>query len=148
MTLAAPPLRERMQDLPALVARFLELASAEHNLPRRTLAPDALLRLAEHDFPGNIRELRNVVERMVILTGGGEIDAAAVERSLPAPGAAADAPALRGSLRDTLTELERRLVRETLDRHGWKMTAAAEELGLERSHLYKKLRALGIERPL
>ncbi|MCP3981895.1 MAG: sigma-54-dependent Fis family transcriptional regulator [bacterium] len=148
VTLSAPPLRERLDDLPDLARHFLEHACVEHNLPRKKLNADALDRLKGHAFPGNVRELRNVIERMVILAPGDEIDAAAAEISLPAPGGGDDgAIALRGSLRDTLIDVERRVVRQTLERSGWRMTAAAEQLGLERSHLYKKLKALGIEKP-
>jgi DNA-binding NtrC family response regulator len=147
VTLVAPPLRQRKSDIPALVERFLAQACEENHLSK-SLDEEAVQRLSRHDYPGNVRELRNLVERLVILTPGPRIDAAAVERALPAlrPGAG-EAPELRGSLRETMAELERQVLRKVLERHRWRMTAAAAELGLERSHLYKKLKALGIERP-
>jgi DNA-binding NtrC family response regulator len=147
VTLTAPPLRERRDDIPELVQHFLRRACHE-NKTERELEPAALVRIVRHDFPGNVRELRNLIERLVILTPGPRIDAAAVESALPPPAPrAAGAVVLRGSLHETVEELERRLVTDALERHGWRMTAAARELGLERSHLYKKLKALGIERP-
>lgn len=148
VTLVAPPLRDRKQDVPALVERFLEQACTENHLSKR-IADDAVERLAAHDYPGNVRELRNLIERLVILTPTETIDVAAVERSLPSTARApvAAAPALRGSLRETMNELERQVLLEVLERQRWRMTAAAAELGLERSHLYKKLKALGIEKP-
>ncbi len=148
VTLMAPPLRDRREDIPALTQRFLQSICDENNLPRRTLTDGALRRLMAHDWPGNVREVRNLIERLVILTPG-EIDEAAVGAALPGSSSASPGAevALRGSLRETMAEFEKRIVGETLERHGWRMTAAASELGLERSHLYKKLRALGIERP-
>ena len=148
VTLTAPPLREHMGDLPALVEQFLAQACLEHNLPQKTVTDDALDRLAAHDYPGNVRELRNLIERMLILTPAKVIDATAVGRCLPASGRGMGVDAVpTGTLREMMAELERRLVLQSLERHGWKMTATATTLGLERSHLYKKLKALGIERP-
>jgi DNA-binding NtrC family response regulator len=148
VTIVAPPLRARKQDLPALARRFFVRACEENHL-RRRLDDSALERMARHDFPGNVRELRNLVERLVILAAQETIDAAAVERCLALSGASAGAdpvPDLRGPLRETLARLERAAVLRVLEAHGGRMSAAAAELGLERSHLYKKLRALGIER--
>jgi len=147
VTLQAPPLRERKDDIPELAACFLRQACEENHL-RKSLDGGAIERIARHDFPGNVRELKNLVERLVILTASSVISAADVERALstgaPATGLR---PALRGSLRETMSDLEREVVLGVLEAQQWRMTAAAEQLGLERSHLYKKLKALGIERP-
>jgi DNA-binding NtrC family response regulator len=142
VTLEAPPLRHRKADIPALVEHFLRLACRENHLPIKTLAPEALARLDAHDWPGNVRELRNLIERLVILTPGERIEDDDVRDSLPTARGPAVPPSGAGNartLRETMEALERD--------HGWKMTATARELGLERSHLYKKLKALGIERP-
>jgi DNA-binding NtrC family response regulator len=149
VTIEAPPLRERREDVPELVRHFLEEVCRQNNLRARSIDPPALERLAAHDYPGNVRELRNLIERLVILSPGASIDATAVELALPrARSARSRDPVPDGAtLRDTLTAFERQVVRRTLERHGWKMTVAARELGLERSHLYKKLKALGIEKP-
>jgi DNA-binding NtrC family response regulator len=147
VTLQAPPLRERREDIPELAAHFLNQACEENHL-RKTLGDGAIKRIAGHDFPGNVRELKNLVERLVILTASGVISAADVERALPTgPLATHTKPTLRGSLRETMSDLEREVVLGVLEAQQWRMTAAAEQLGLERSHLYKKLKALGIERP-
>jgi DNA-binding NtrC family response regulator len=148
VTLVAPPLRERREDLPALAEHFLRAACRENNLAPRRLDAAATARLAVHDWPGNVRELRNLIERLIILTPGASIGVAEVEQHLPRPRPAGggDLPACE-NLRETMAALERRVLLETLERHGWRMTAAAEALGLERSHLYKKLRSLGIDRP-
>jgi len=148
VTLKAPPLRERRDDIPTLAWRFLEAACGENNLPMRDFTEPALRRLVRHDYPGNVRELRNLVERLVILTREQTIDADAVESCLPQPRAARQSEvALRGTLRETLENLERRLVLKTLESHHWRMTEVAQTLGLERSHLYKKMKALGISKP-
>jgi two-component system nitrogen regulation response regulator NtrX len=148
VTLNAPPLRERRDDIPKLARRFLEAACEENNLPQREFTEAAVRRLVRHDYPGNVRELRNLVERVVILTTDRTIDVDAVEACLPQPTTARPADVqLRGTLRETLEGLERRLVRKTLESHHWRMTEVAQTLGLERSHLYKKMKSLGISKP-
>jgi two-component system nitrogen regulation response regulator NtrX len=148
VTLRAPALRERKADIPALADRFLRAACVENNLPLRQFTASATRRLMEHDYPGNVRELRNLVERLVILTRGTEIDADDVAQCLPQPRrSSADTITLHGTLRNTMEVLERQLVRQALEGCSWRMTDAAQALGLERSHLYKKLKSLGIERP-
>jgi DNA-binding NtrC family response regulator len=147
VTLQAPPLRDRKDDIPELATCFLSQACEENHL-RKRLADEAVERISRHDFPGNVRELKNLVERLVILTPTDVISAADVDRALPAePLVSEEGPVLRRSLRETMAELERRVVLRVLEAQQWRMTAAAEQLGLERSHLYKKLKALGIERP-
>ncbi|HXV77230.1 MAG TPA: sigma-54 dependent transcriptional regulator [Candidatus Polarisedimenticolaceae bacterium] len=148
VTLKAPPLRERKEDIPILAGRFLADACQENNLPLRELTDAAVRRLSQHDYPGNVRELRNLVERLVILTTDRRIDVGAVEGCLPQPRASRPAEvSLRGTLRETLEEVERVLVHKTLEGHHWRMTEVAQQLGLERSHLYKKMKALGISKP-
>jgi DNA-binding NtrC family response regulator len=148
VTLEAPPLRERKGDIPALTEHFLVQACADNNLPAKKISQQAMERLTAHDYPGNVRELRNIVERLVILTPDEAIGPREVDESLPAARSSASGePGLCGSLKETMTEVERRLVLNTLTKHGWRMAASARELGLERSHLYKKLKLLGIEKP-
>jgi DNA-binding NtrC family response regulator len=148
VTLSAPPLRDRLGDVPALASRFLKQVVAENNLPARRLSDKALRRLAAHDYPGNVRELRNLIERLAILTAGETIDLDDVAAQLVAAETSrGSAPVLRGTLRETMTALERELLVQTLERHGWKMSETARELGLERSHLYKKLKTHEIEKP-
>ena len=146
VTITAPPLRERPDDIPALAEHFLIHASADNHLPPKRLSDPAVERLRRHAWPGNVRELRNLIERLVILERGEVLDERAVVAALPAARAESLGEA-SGTLRESLTAVERRLVEQALERNDWNMTATAERLGLERSHLYKKLKALGIERP-
>jgi DNA-binding NtrC family response regulator len=150
VTLSAPPLRDRLGDVPALANRFLQQVLVENKLPARRLSDNALQRLATHTYPGNVRELRNLVERLAILSAGEMIRVADVSGQLSPAEAlvGGPVPALRGTLRETMSALERDLLVQTLERHGWKMSEAARELGLERSHLYKKLKAHEIEKPV
>jgi DNA-binding NtrC family response regulator len=147
VTLRAPALRERKGDISELTTAFLRVA-CEENHRKKTLDEDALEQIVRHDFPGNVRELKNLVDRLVILTEGPVVTGRDVERALSAgPRTGPPAAELRGNLRETLAAFEREVVLRVLEACQWRMTAAADELGLERSHLYKKLKVLGIERP-
>ena len=143
-----PPLRQRLEDLPELAAAFLAQACRRNRLRPRRLAPAALDVLRCHAWPGNVRELRNAIERAAILARGDEIgpeDLAFVAQGPGTPGARDDEAA---DLATVVERAERTHVLAVLERHRWRMSRAAETLGLERSHLYKKLKALGIERPV
>jgi two-component system nitrogen regulation response regulator NtrX len=148
VTLEAPPLRDHQDDIPAMVDHFLEGIRRGNNLAEKNINADAMRLLSDYDYPGNVRELRNLIERLMILTPGMEIDAAAVMNCLPTanPAVMAELPE-RGPLRERMAAVERRMVLDTIERNQWRMTAAAADLGIERSHLYKKMKTLGIERP-
>jgi DNA-binding NtrC family response regulator len=148
VTLSAPPLRDRMEDIPALVEHFMREACSRNNLRPRRITPLAMECLATHSYPGNVRELKNLVERLVILAAGENIDGVDVEEALPSR--RHDEHRIRTwgrPLRRIMTDLERDVLTRVLKRNKWKMSAAARELDLERSHLYKKVKALGIQRP-
>jgi DNA-binding NtrC family response regulator len=149
-----PPLRDRLEDVPALAAHFIETACRRNHVRAKRLSAEAIDRLQQHTWPGNVRELRNALERVAILAPGDLIGSAAFdflvpqegERSAPPgekPAGGAAAPDLAGEME----RHEREIIVKTLERHHWRMTKAAKELGLERSHLYKKLKALRIEKP-
>jgi len=149
-----PPLRARKEDIPLLAAHFAARYAEENALAARELDPAVLARLARNDWPGNIRELRNVVERVLIM-GPGELPAALGE-GRPAPGGglprgeaellAAVAERLLGRpLKEARIGLERALVSAALARHGGNVTRAASDLGLERTNLHKKIKQLGME---
>jgi DNA-binding NtrC family response regulator len=144
--LEIPPLRARREDIPELAAHFLELATRANNRPGVQLAPDALEVLVRYAFPGNVRELRNLIERLVILSPDDRITGAEVERSLGGAGAAPSAGLYRPGVpfRVLVDEAERAILEEAIGHHGGQMAATARALGLERSHLYKKTRALGL----
>ena len=138
-----PALRERASDIPALVAHFLEPLARDMGRRVPAFSPGAMEALARHPFPGNVRELRNLVERLVIMNPGARIGAELVSAALPAaaPGGSSEMPAV---LSEAVREFERRHIEAALAAEGGNRTRAAARLGLERSHLYKKLRQLGL----
>ncbi len=138
--IAVPPLRERMEDLEALVEHFLAQLSRETGRQPRTFAPQALDLLRRYAFPGNVRELRNLVERLVIMNPGARIGPEQIAAALPGLGSEPPAPA---RLSEAVREFERSRIEAALAAEGGNMTRAAARLGLERSHLYKKMKQLG-----
>ena len=139
-----PALRERSEDIPVLVEHFLGLLAREtgRRVPAfNTAALDALRR---YPFPGNVRELRNMVERLVIMNPGVRIGSEQVAAVLPTAGAGAAGGGAAGPalLNEAVREFERRHIEAALAAEGGNMTRAAARLGLERSHLYKKMRQL------
>jgi two-component system nitrogen regulation response regulator NtrX len=143
--LRVPPLRERLSDLPALVAHFLEPLAQEMARRAPVFSAGALEALARHPFPGNVRELRNLVERLVIMNPGARIGAEHVGAALPVASRVANpAPLLPLALAEAVREFERRHIEAAIAAEGGNRTRAAARLGLERSHLYKKLRQLGL----
>jgi DNA-binding NtrC family response regulator len=145
--IAAPPLRERREDVPELAARFLAEACERNGRKPMTLAREALLALQGHDWPGNVRELRNLVERLAILCDGPEISADDVAAVLPgARRPKTDRFRAGASFHDLVEEAEREIILGALDANSDNVSDTARTLGLERSHLYKKMRALGIKR--
>lgn len=145
--IAVPPLRARREDIPDLAQFLLGRSCDSHGLSQKDWAADAITTLQAHDWPGNIRELAALIDRLAILTIGRVIDGAHVRSALPGAAAAtgAEIPA-DGPLYMVLESLERRIIEDRIHRFGGNMTQAAEDLGLERSHLYKKCKKLGIER--
>ena len=143
--IVVPPLREHREDVPDLVEHFLGVVCEQNGRKRMRLEPRALERLAAHPFPGNVRELRNVVERLVILTPGDAIRDEDVALALPGGLPRQGTGYQRGeALRDMLAVAERALIEAALADHGGHVTRTAEALGIERSHLYKKMKQLGI----
>ncbi|MGO9228682.1 MAG: sigma-54-dependent transcriptional regulator [Bryobacteraceae bacterium] len=145
--LLLPPLRERTQDIKPLAEHFARQVAEINGWKVKPLTPEAIAELVRYRWPGNVRELRNVVERLLLLADG-PVDAAAVRLALPALGdapAAAGAPSSACSLARRVDGFERDQILSELKRHGQRMTDTAKALGLERSHLYKKCQALGID---
>jgi DNA-binding NtrC family response regulator len=138
--ITVPPLRERLEDVPALVAHFAAAIAREAGLPERRFSEAAVRMLGTHDYPGNVRELRNLVERLVIMAPGVMVGPESVRAVLPGAAAAGSSSTLAGAVR----ELERGIIEEALRASGGRVTDAAARLGLERSHLYKKMRRLGL----
>ena len=144
--LLLPPLRERADDIPALVSYFAGQVAAQNGWKPRAFQPEAIRDLQRYPWPGNVRELRNVVERLLLLADG-TVDAATVRMALPGAGTSeggAGVPPMHGTLAERVEGFERETILAELRRHE-RMTDTAKALGLERSHLYKKCQALGID---
>ena len=135
-----PPLRERREDIPLLVEYFTERFCRRRGRPTKKFNKSALDLFIKYSYPGNIRELANYVERIVIMSSSEIIDSMEVESLLPH--LAGDRPS--GTLRVASEQFERDYIRKTIAGVGGNMTRAAEILGLERSHLYKKMKTLGM----
>ena len=143
-----PALRTRRQDIPPLIDHFLAVFCAENGKRPKSISADALAYFLAYDWPGNVRELRNMVERLVIMTAG---DLVAPD-DLPTPlRPKSVAPtALDGrdtTLREARDNFERAYILAELRAHDWNMTRTAERLGIERSHLYRKVKAYKITTP-
>jgi len=144
--LLLPPLRERADDIPALIDHFARQVAQINGWKPKPFLPDAIAELQRYSWPGNVRELRNLVERLLLLADG-PVDVAAVRLALPQSDGQ-DAPAARaldGTLAQRVDNFEREQILNELKRHNQRMTDTAKALGLERSHLYKKCQALGID---
>ena len=133
-----PPLRRRPEDIPVLAAHFLRRESRRRDEPVPELAPAAMEALRSHPWRGNVRELEHVIERAVLMAGGGRIE----DRHLALRPAGEGAPGLEGL---TLEEAERILIQKALRRHEGNVSRTAEELGLSRSALYRRLDRYGLE---
>ncbi len=143
-----PPLRERPEDIPALARHFAAQIAKQNNWKDVTFSDDALHALQAHSWPGNIREMRNVVERLLLFAEDNTITAATVEAALPRQAGAAAAVSVdlgSGALASRVEEFERQVILEEIKRQNHHITNAAKALGLERSHLYKKCQQLGID---
>jgi DNA-binding NtrC family response regulator len=173
--LHAPPLRERKEDLPALIDAFLEESCRKNGRKTLRLLPEAMTRMQEYEYPGNVRELRNLVERLAILCEGPLVTGAEAEALLPRrrfspapqpvsssgdahppvmpPPAPISTPALPApryradkTFRDQVEEAEREIILGALAFSRDNATEAARLLDLERGHFYKKMKSLGLKR--
>src|ERR1035441_2412025 len=144
--LQLPPLRERDGEIPALVPHFATQVCEVNGWKPKVFLPDAIQELQRYSWPGNVRELRNMVERLLLLADG-SVDGALVRLALPAaePDAHTAAAPQSGPLAERTDAFEREQILAELKRNHQRMTDTAKALGLERSHLYKKCQALGID---
>jgi DNA-binding NtrC family response regulator len=137
-----PALRERLADLEALAEHLLENIAERTGMPQRELAPSAIGALAAHDWPGNIRELRNVLEQAAMLTDKARLGAEDFARILPVAGSARTP--VTGAMRplpEQIAELERSSIRLALAATGGNKVSAARLLGISRATLYEKMSA-------
>jgi len=146
--LNVPALAERIEDVPMLTEHFLSLACEMHGRPGKKISAEAMALLKAYPYPGNVRELRNLVERLVILTPDETITEAEARALLPIDSGRGTGSYFRPEtpLREMLEAVERELITRALEFRDGHVTKTAADLGLERSHLYKKMRALGIRK--
>ena len=148
-----PPLTERREDIPDLVFYFVEQISAQTGLPKRKIGEDAIAVLQSHDWPGNVRQLRNNVERLMILAGGDP--EAVINASMLPQDVGSMVPSMPNGnggehlmglpLRDAREVFEREYLVAQINRFGGNISRTAEFVGMERSALHRKLKALGID---
>jgi two-component system, NtrC family, nitrogen regulation response regulator NtrX len=146
--LQLPPLRERLEDFPLLVEHFARQVAAQNGWKQKVFTKDAIDELKRYSWPGNIRELRNVVERLVLLAGEEPVAAAEVRLVLPSslgPSGSTEGGSARGTLAERTEQFEREVLLAEIHRQNFHMTNVARAMGLERSHLYKKCQQLGID---
>ncbi|HTT32491.1 MAG TPA: sigma-54 dependent transcriptional regulator [Methylomirabilota bacterium] len=149
--LQLPPLRERPEDFPDLVAHFARQVAAQNGWKEKEFAADAIAELRKYTWPGNVRELRNVVERLALLASENSVSASDVRLVLPSSdsaavaGAGTSSSASTGTLAQRTEAFEKETLLAEIRRHNFHMTNVARALGLERSHLYKKCQQLGID---
>ena len=139
-----PPLRDRRDDIPALVTHFAAQVCAQNGWKPVTFTEDAIRALQQYSWPGNVRELRNMVERLMLLASGNEVDAGTIQ-SVVTPASSPAANVGSGPLASRVEGFEREVILSELRRANYHITNAAKALGLERSHLYKKAEQLGID---
>jgi len=149
LPIRVPALRERVEDISVLAGAFLHQACASNDRRGKSLSPGAMKLLGAYDYPGNVRELRNLIERIVILTPGDEVTESDARALLPIGGGGGGG----GSYyrpgtpsKEMIAAAEKDLILRSLDHHKGHITNTAADLGLERSHLYKKMKALDIRR--
>lgn len=138
--LSLPPLRERWDDIPLLVDHFIAKFSQLRGKDITGLSSEAMAALADHKFPGNVRELENIIEHAFVLCAGGLIQLghlpSYLRNEIPSPIAS-----------DDLREAEKRVILRALERNNWNRLAAAQELGIHKSTLFRKIKALQITLP-
>lgn len=151
LPLHMPPLRERPDDVPELVRYYAEWFPNAENLPYRSFSVAAQNRLRNHSWPGNVRELRNLVQQLLVLGGEGEVTVQEVQEALKqsptsaAPSAAGHPAYFDMPLREAREQFEREYLVFKLQEAGGSVGKLADAVGMERTHLYRKLRSLGVD---
>jgi two-component system nitrogen regulation response regulator NtrX len=144
--LHVPPLRERKEDIPLFLEHFLKDFCARSRLNRKTMNKKVRQALAQYSWPGNIRELKNVVERMVILTTGNEITVKDLPASITATGAMpVTSPLDYPNFKDARASFEREFIIRKLIENDYNVSRTAEQIGMERTTLHRKMRSYGVD---
>ncbi|MCC6202091.1 MAG: sigma-54-dependent Fis family transcriptional regulator [Gammaproteobacteria bacterium] len=143
-----PPLRERREDIAPLTDFYLRHFAEHDGLPARSISPDARTAIASYDWPGNVRELTNFIQRLLILGAGDTITVDEVQGALGTKRSLADSaghPEFEQSLRDARHQFEKAYLEYQFGKLGGSVAKVAERAGIERTHLYRKLRSLGLD---
>ena len=145
-----PPLADRREDIPALVEHFIAHYASERRVPTPDIAPDAMVAMQSYDWPGNVRQLRNVVERTIILAPGDRIGRIDLDL-LPAEvlgetseGGSSAGAIMGAPLREARETFEREYLKVQIRRFSGNISRTASFIGMERSALHRKLKLLGI----
>jgi len=149
--ITVPPLRDRADDIALLVKHFADVFTKENNFRPKRFSPDAMLMLQRHRWKGNVRELKNTIERVLIMTPGdviGEDDLPETVRSAPRQAAQEAGQERAGTLREFKESAERTFLVEKLRENNWNITRTAEVIGTPRSNLYKKLELYNIKQEI
>lgn len=149
LPIVVPPLKERREDIPELAQHFLKMHSEEQGMKPKEFSTQGFEALARHDWPGNIRELRNLIERLLIMVPKPVIDGADVEMFLqgrqPTGVPVLSIGANYDSLREARNVFEREVISQKLRENNWNVSKTADELKIERSHLHRKIKLLNVE---
>lgn len=145
IVLKVPALRERLGDIPAICEALIEKRGKKLGVTGPVQFGDGVMRtLMAHDWPGNVRQLQNEVERLLVMAAGGEVLAEHLSISSRAP--SNSVPDSSGGLKDIIAEVEKREIEAALKRSGWNQSAAAAELQISRTSLITKMKAFGLEK--
>ncbi len=143
VTIHVPPLRERRWDIPVLVETFLDELSRANAVPRKAVSPEALAALEAYQWPGNVRELKNVIESVLVSTLGELIRREDLPPAIARPASAPEGEGLMPGM--TLADMEREMIRTTLEHTGGNRTHTAEMLGIGVRTLQRKIRTFGLD---
>jgi DNA-binding NtrC family response regulator len=145
LTISVPPLRERPEDIPLLVSYFLKQAAQRNGIPIPEIPESTFAEMMRHSWPGNIRELKNAVERMVITSHKGVTGPFALDESF---GAARllSLPATPGQLRDEMERVEKSVIESVLREHNGEIAVTAQTLGISRRALYERMKKYGLHK--
>ncbi|MHB2149109.1 sigma-54-dependent transcriptional regulator [Calditrichota bacterium LG25] len=142
-----PPLRERPEDIPPLADHFIKMFAQTYNKPVRGISAQALQILKQNEWTGNIRELRNVIEKVIVLTDKEIIDTQEINEALGSAPTAQRLSFSNGkSLKKALEEYEKFYIEQTLKQHSWKILDSAKALDIDRTALFRKIRKFGIQK--
>lgn len=139
-----PPLRERKKDIPFLIDHFVDDVISQSAIGHKDFSKEAVDVLLKYSFPGNIRELKNIIERLLILKEGDLIGAEDVKSLLTEVGKGKEVSLLQQPYKDAKRNFEKLYIEEKLKENTWNISKTAKELGIERPNLHRKMRELGI----